>query len=154
MPKLTAELVPKTAWYSNVRSNVTCAEWDVIRKQVYADAGHVCEICGGVGKNHPVECHEVWEYDDTTHTQQLIKMTALCPACHSVKHLGRAQIVGIFYMAIAHMMKVNCWTKKEALDYSEKVFAEYQKRSQHKWKLDIRALSNYNMKKTGSEETW
>lgn len=154
MPKLTSELVPKTAWYSNVRSNVTRAEWDVIRKQVYADAGHVCAICGEVGKKHPVECHEVWEYDDVAHTQKLITMTALCPACHCVKHLGRAQAVGIFNIAIEHMMKVNGWTRKEAMEYSKKVFAEYEIRSQHKWKLDIRALSNYNMKKTGSNETW
>ena len=27
--KLTIELVPQTAWYSNVRSNVSKAEWDV-----------------------------------------------------------------------------------------------------------------------------
>ncbi len=26
--KLTIELVPKTAWYSNVRSNVTASKWD------------------------------------------------------------------------------------------------------------------------------
>lgn len=42
--KLTIELVPSTAWYSNVRSNVTQAEWDVLRKECYKKAGYVCEI--------------------------------------------------------------------------------------------------------------
>ena len=28
--KLTIELVPSTAWYSNVRSNVSKEEWDKI----------------------------------------------------------------------------------------------------------------------------
>jgi len=153
-PKLTAELVPKTAWYSNVRSNVTRAEWDVIRKEVYAQAGYVCEVCGGKGKKHPVECHEVWEYDDTTHIQKLVKMTALCSACHSVKHLGRARIVGIYHMAITHLMKINGWSRTQANEYATKVFDEYNERSKHKWKLDIRALNKYNMVKTGEDETW
>jgi len=151
MIKLTVELVPKTAWYSNVRSNVSREEWDVIRHKVYADAGYVCEICGGVGKKHPVECHEVWEYDDKKHVQKLARMIALCPACHSVKHLGRAKIVGIYHLAIDQLMKVNGWTYAEADAYAKKAFEEWKRRSNHPWKLDLRALNKYNMVKTGGK---
>jgi 5-methylcytosine-specific restriction endonuclease McrA len=53
---LTIELVPKTAWYTNVRSNVSKKEWDRIRKKSYQNAGHVCEICGdtGLNQNHSI----------------------------------------------------------------------------------------------------
>jgi len=152
MAKLSVELVPKTAWYSNVRSNVSKSEWDKIRKKVYAEAGHVCEICGGVGKRHPVECHEVWEYDDKKHIQKLASMIALCPACHSAKHLGRAKAVGIYHLALQQLMKVNGWTHKEATDYAKKAFEEWRERSNHPWKLDLRGLNRYTMKKTGDKD--
>jgi len=147
MIKLSAELVPKTAWYSNVRSNVSRAEWDRIRHQVYEAAGNVCEVCGGVGKKHPVECHEVWEYNDKTHVQKLVSMTALCPACHSVKHLGRARMVGIYHLAMQQLIKVNGWTYAEADKYSKEIFEEWKRRSQHPWKLDLRGLNKYTIKK-------
>ena len=36
--KLTIELVPRTAWFSNVRSMVSREDWDVLRKECYAQA--------------------------------------------------------------------------------------------------------------------
>lgn len=62
--RLTVELVPRTSWYSNVRSNVLPGVWDRLRRPVFGRARSRCEICGGRGPAHPVECHEVWEYDD------------------------------------------------------------------------------------------
>jgi hypothetical protein len=47
--KLTIELVPKTSWYSNVRSNVSKDEWDKIKKKCYIKANYKCEICNGIG---------------------------------------------------------------------------------------------------------
>jgi len=57
--RLTVELVPSTCWYTNVRSNVSKAVWDRLRRRVATDAGKSCEICGGRGGRWPVECHEV-----------------------------------------------------------------------------------------------
>lgn len=96
--KLTIELVPSTDFYSNVRSNVTQKEWDVIRKKSYERASNKCEICGDAGTNqgvkHKVECHEIWEYNDESHIQKLIGLISLCPNCHKTKHAGLAQIKG------------------------------------------------------------
>ena len=92
--RLTIELVPRTSWYSNVRSNVSEAEWDRLRRPVYHRAGSRCEICGGRGQKHPVECHEVWLYDDAAGIQRLVDLIALCPSCHGVKHLGRSHVKG------------------------------------------------------------
>ena len=55
-PRLTIELVPSTCWFSNVRSNISKQDWDRLRKETYKKANYRCEICGGVGRNHPVEC--------------------------------------------------------------------------------------------------
>src|SRR5207302_1396445 len=80
--RLTVELVPSSCWYTNVRSHVPKTVWDRLRRQVAAEAGNRCEICGGRGRRWPVECHEVWEYDDDEKIQRLQRLVALCPACH------------------------------------------------------------------------
>ena len=40
--KLEIELVPRTAWYSNLRNKIPNEEWDKIIKKCYADAVHIC----------------------------------------------------------------------------------------------------------------
>lgn len=143
--KLTIELVPSTCWFSNVRSAVSKKQWNNIKKIVTSQAWDVCEICGGVGPKHPVECHEIWDYDDVTHIQKLIGMIALCPDCHMVKHFGLAQIQGKEKQALNHLMKVNSLSKKEAQTYINKAFATWQLRSSHDWTLDISFLKNYGI---------
>jgi Zn finger protein HypA/HybF involved in hydrogenase expression len=142
--KLTIELVPKTSWYSNVRSNVTTAQWDSIRKKCYARAKFKCELCGDVGTNqgfkHPVECHEIWHYDDEKLIQKLNGLIALCPNCHSVKHIGLSQLKGRGEIAIQQLMKVNNMTREEAYSYIKKSFELWSKRSQFDWTLDISEL--------------
>jgi hypothetical protein len=140
--KLTIELVPQTAWYSNVRSNVSKAEWDVLRKACYKKAGYKCEVCSGKGPKHPVECHEIWEYDDEKYTQTLMGLIALCPNCHSTKHVGLAQIQGRFDVVLNQLMTVNEMTKKEAEAYVNESFDLWEKRSKNKWELDILILEN------------
>ena len=135
--KLTIELVPSSAWYSNVRSNVSQERWDVLRKDCYKKAGYKCEICEGKGPNHPVECHEIWEYDDGECIQTLKGLIALCPSCHSVKHIGLAGIKGKQEEAIKHLAKVNEITEEDAKLYVESCFEIWSQRSQKKWKLDI-----------------
>ena len=141
-PKLTVELVPETCWYSNVRSNVPRAEWDHLRKLVYAAAGHRCEICGGHGRQHPVECHEVWEYDDERHVQRLARMVALCPRCHEVKHFGRAQMEGNERRALRWLKEVNGWTEAEAIHHVQAATFAWRERSRHEWELDISFLED------------
>lgn len=143
--KLTIELVPRTAWFSNVRSEVTRSTWDHIRTTVAEKAGYRCEICGGRGSRHPVECHEIWDYNDETRTQTLKGMVALCPDCHLVKHFGRAQAVGEGGKALAHLCKVNSWTQEEALKYIRAAFVVWEERSRHQWSLDISTLSTYGI---------
>ena len=139
-PKLTVELVPATCWYSNVRSQVPPKEWDRLRKLVYIKANYCCEVCGGKGAKWPVEAHELWHYDDTTHLQQLVKLVALCPNCHAVKHFGRTALCGQQDRALKHLAHVNSWTIPEAKQYVAEQFKVWEERSTHDWDLDLTYL--------------
>jgi len=141
--KLTVELVPRTAWYSNVRSNVSTKEWDRLRRKCYELANRRCEICKGVGTKHPVECHETWQYDDTNHIQKLIGLIALCPNCHKVKHPGLAQMKGETKLVEQQLMKVNGITYSEAITVINEAFKQWERRSMYDWKLDISYLDTY-----------
>lgn len=137
--KLTIELVPRSLWYaSNIRSILPTQDWDLLRRVVYRRAGYLCEICGGRGPDHPVECHEVWRYDETTRTQVLERMIGLCPACHGVKHMGRSQVVGKGDEALAHLAAVNGWPPDLAQRYVDLAFFVWGKRSSVSgWKLVV-----------------
>ena len=136
-PQLTIELVPQTCWFSNVRSEVSAADWDRLRKAIAIDAGNKCEICGGRGPKWPVECHEIWEYDDTMHRQTLLGLTALCPSCHEVKHIGLANVRGRGHIAAKHLAAVNGWTQPQADTYIAEQFAVWEGRSRFEWTLDL-----------------
>jgi len=143
--RLTVELVPRTCWFSNVRERVSRQDWDRIRSQTYENAGRRCEICGGRGSKHPVECHEVWEYDEATGVQRLVRMIALCPACHEVKHIGLAGLKGRGDIARAHLAAVNGWTAEVAAQYVDEAFAVWRARSGRAWALDVSALASYGV---------
>ena len=134
---LRVELVPATSWGANLRSALPRSDWDRLRKKAYRLAGYKCEICGGKGPKHPVECHEVWEYDDERHVQRLERLIALCPACHEVKHFGRAETMGQSERAFVHLMRVNGWTNGTAQGHLYQAFDKWRSRSFHQWKLDL-----------------
>ena len=139
--RLTVELVPSTCWYTNVRSHVPKAVWDRLRRQVAAEAGDRCEICGGRGRRWPVECHEVWHYDDERKVQRLDRLAALCPACHEAERAGLASKRGRLSQVITHLAQVNGWSPDDAALYLEAVFETWASPSRHEWTLDISLLT-------------
>jgi hypothetical protein len=142
---LTIELIPKTSWYRNVRSNVSTAVWEKLKRATFSRAGYVCEVCGGRGKKWPVECHEVFVYDDEQHVQYLSRLIALCPACHEVKHIGLAGVRGHQARAVAHLAKVNGWSVSDAELYVEGCFELWHRRSCRQWKLDLSYLEQFGI---------
>lgn len=145
--KLTIELVPKSSWYTNVRSNVSQAEWDHIRHKCYDNADNVCEVCGDVGTNqgyrHKLEAHEIWAYDDVALTQTLTGIIGLCPHCHTTKHPGLAVINGKLGIVVNQLMTVNNMTAKDAEEYLNESFAIWRERNKNNYTLDISFLDNY-----------
>lgn len=120
-------------------------QWDIIRKQVYQKADNVCEICGGKGINHPVECHEVWEYDEDTGIQRLGKFQALCPLCHEVKHYGLAYARGFELRAFKHFVSINKISRDLAREIVDRVFKQWEYRSTLTWNLCIDLLQEYGI---------
>lgn len=139
---LTIEFVPKTVWFSNVRSMVSAQDWDKLRKKSYKKSNYKCEICGGIGKKHPVECHEIWKYDDKKYIQKLIRLICLCPNCHRVKHIGLAYVKGKGSLAEGHLARINNWSRKETKIYIDKQFALWERRSKFDWTIDLAWLKN------------
>ena len=146
--KLTIELVPSTVWYKNVRSEVSSDRWDRLRKECYRSAEYKCEVCRGTGPKWPVECHEIWHYDDVNKKQILTGLIALCPDCHTVKHPGLAEIKGRFDVVISQLMSVNDMEYWEATEYIEQAFDVWRERSEHQWELDITYLDDDRESKT------
>ena len=137
MPKLTIELVPQSVWEKNLRSLLSKSEWDQLRRYCYRKAGYKCEVCGGRGPKHPVECHELWSFDDENNIQTLNGLIALCPTCHSVKHIGFASITGRKEAAMNQLKKVNGWDDYEADDYVAACFQVWNERNREDWTINI-----------------
>lgn len=140
--KLEIELVPKTSHFKNLRSILTTEQWDTLRKDCYKNAKYKCEICGGKGEKHPVECHEIWEYDNKKHKQTLKSLIALFPKCHQVKHIGLAELKGHLEDAIEHLANINNIPISKAYNLREQAFILWEKRNKYKWKLDVDTFLN------------
>lgn len=135
--QLTIDLLPSSCWKMNLRTVYSPSNWNKIRKYVYKRANYRCEVCGGRGKNHPVECHEEWGFDDESKILHLNNLVALCPSCHRVKHFGRSVSVGLYKPTISHLMKVNKMNGMEAKVYIEEAFRVYKERDTYDWKVDL-----------------
>jgi len=103
--KLDFEALPSGAWNNNLRTVLSKKAWDFIRKDAYDRAGGKCCICGRKVKR--LEAHERWEFDKSTGVQKLVDVLAVCNSCHTVIHIGRAQLLGLEDRAIKHFEKVN-----------------------------------------------
>ena len=136
--RLLVELVPKTAWGSNLRTRIPRRRWDELRRAQAAAAGNRCEICGD--PRWALECHEVWEYLEEQRVQRLVRLICLCPFCHQVKHFGRTVSEGKGPRAMAHLMSVNGWTREQADAHVSAAFSLWGERSRHPWDLDLSAI--------------
>lgn len=134
--KLTIQLVPSTAFGQNIRTILTKKQWNYIRNFVYGKYYNLCSICGADDKG--LEAHENWLYEKGT--QKLTDIVAVCRACHQVHHFGLSELQGKRKQTLAHLIKINNLSKKEAEKYIEKSFQEWAERSKIKWKLDIKYL--------------
>lgn len=125
-----------------MRSALSRPHWDRLRRASYSKAGHRCEICGGRGPKHPVECHEVWGYDDDQGIQTLERLVSLCPDCHEVKHYGLAERRGRAGQAFRHLMQVNGWDTDQTTQHLLSAFELWTRRSHQTWTLDLSWLNN------------
>jgi len=135
---LIPNLVPEPLWGENLRKYLRKEDWEFLRKHTYAQSSYRCSICGGKGEQWPVECDEVWDYrllEDKRGAAVLIGLRALCPRCHRVNHLGKANVDGYFNETIRHMAYINGWSLKRAEQEAEDAFQIFNERSEKNWVL-------------------
>lgn len=140
LPRLRVELVPSTCWLSNVRSYMSDHFWRKLSREIAEESGQRCQVCRGRGRRHAVECHEAWHYDDQRRVQMLMRLDALCPICHSIKHLGRTIAQGKEDLALYWLVRVNGWDERTARMYVDAVFEQWRARSRVEWTLDLSVL--------------
>ena len=140
--KLNFELVPDGCWYSNLRSMLKPAQWDVIRRIAYKEADGKCTICKRPSAR--LEAHEQWSYDEKRAVQKLERVIAVCHACHSVIHIGRTQLLGDEEKAIAHFMKVNNCSYADYVKALGKANEIHRRRNEiPEWSIDLTYLKRY-----------
>ena len=140
--KLNFELVPDGCWNSNLRTILSKAQWDFLKKDAKARAGGKCVICGK--KTCALDAHERWSYDPKKGVQKLEDIVAVCKDCHSVIHIGFTSLKGDIERAEKHFMKVN------NCSYAEYTKALGKANERHKmlnkvseWVLDLEYLRRY-----------
>lgn len=139
---LNFELVPDSCWYSNLRSILSPAQWDAVRREAYSRADGRCMICGAPAKR--LEAHEQWSYDEEEKIQKLENVVAICKSCHEVIHIGRTSLLGGEERASAHFMKVNGCTYAEYRKALGEANAAHRRRNRiPEWKLNLSYLKKF-----------
>jgi hypothetical protein len=137
--KLKIDLVPETCWYKTLRGRMRRPLWDNLRKKVYADQGILCAVCQAEGR---LNCHEIWEYDETRHVQRLEGFQAVCSMCHHATHFGKAHLLADqgrldLNAVIEHFMKVNSVGREVFESHKTAAFRIWRERSTHQWQTDL-----------------
>ncbi len=142
---LFVDLIPRTSWFTNVRSAVDPADWERLRQMVYRRAGDRCEACGTRRDNAAglyLEAHERFAYDLRTGVQQLRRLICLCTGCHAATHFGFTSLRGetAAQAALAHLQQVSGMTAAQAGRHVSEAFALWQRRSRVRWQVDLSVI--------------
>jgi hypothetical protein len=145
---LFIDLIPRSCWFTNVRSCIHAKDWDRLRKYVYERVNYICECCSinTQKSNSILEAHERWDYNEETQTQKLVRIVALCHDCHQSTHMGLAEIKGKGNEAKEHIKKVRKFTETEYQQHKDDAFEIWRKRNKINWNLDLSLITSNNIK--------
>jgi hypothetical protein len=142
---LFVDLVPKSRWFTNVRSCVDQQDWERLRRMVVDRPARRCEVCGDrqvTAERHWLEVHERWAYEENKDVQALRRLLCLCINCHSATHPGLTGLRGTAEDAKAHLARVNQWTAHQLEEHIAAAFRWFAQRSRRQWKLDLAILES------------
>jgi hypothetical protein len=141
---LFVDLVPRSCWFTNVRSCVTQQDWERLRRSILRRAGFRCETCG-TPEDHAaaqwLDVHERWHYDDHRGVQTLRRLIAVCKPCHLVTHFGYANVTGRTDEAFAHLRAITGMSETQARAHIRSAEEVWIKRSARVWHLDLNVLT-------------
>ena len=149
--KLRIEPTPRNNYGDNLAHLLMKDIWDKLRREVYARAGHRCEICGQTFKT--LHCHENWGFNEKKRSQFLVSLMSLCPDCHNTIHYFRTEhevkarkIPSSYLEELAnHFMRVNNVDKAEWLKHMNRKSYTMQLRNDRKYSIDYRSYSVENI---------
>ena len=142
---LFVDLIPRTCWFTNVRSCVAQRDWERLRRVIVERAESKCEVCGATRDasiKRWLEVHERWAYDEFTATQPLKRLICLCTDCHQTTHFGFAQVQGRDERALRHLMDVTGIDRHDAEVRVQRAFAVWENRNRTTWTLDLSMLKD------------
>jgi hypothetical protein len=114
--------------------------WRGIRAEVLAAASNTCQTCGRpVRDGKGLVCDEVWDYQEAgqLNVARLVAMRALCPLCDRSRHPGMAGLISSRIPPYMQLMRVNHWGHAQAEAAVARAWADWQRRSQLVWVLDV-----------------
>ncbi|AHH93567.1 DUF5710 domain-containing protein [Kutzneria viridogrisea] len=142
---LFVDLVPRSCWFTNVRSCVDQRDWERLRRMVVQRAQSRCEACGRA-EDRPsrrwLEVHERWAYDEHARVQSLRRLICLCTDCHRSTHFGLAQVMGLADQAFTHLMAVARMSQSQADEHVRQAFRLWEQRSRTAWTLNLDMLTH------------
>jgi 5-methylcytosine-specific restriction endonuclease McrA len=146
--ELFVDLVPKSCWFTNVRSSIVPKQWQIISKFIRKRAHFECEICHS--KENPslniyLDAHERWEYQESQHIQKLKRIIALCKPCHLFTHYGYARVSGQEKKAQKHYLSLYNVNYDQMMNQINNAYQIWMGRSSKKWVLDLSILKNSNI---------
>lgn len=150
------DMVPRSCWFTNVRTCVTQQDWERLRRMITRRAGQQCEACGATedrALQRLLEAHERWSYDDRTGVQALRRLICLCSDCHLSTHLGYANVTGRADQALAHLRTVTGMTDAEVSRHVQAAGDLWTRRSARAWALDLGMLTEAGVTLAPPEST-
>ena len=140
--ELYIDLIPSSCWFTNVRSCVHPRDWDRLRRHVYERVNNKCECCNIDPGDESLEAHERWQYDEHTRTQKLVRLIALCNACHLATHLGFANAHGDLVKAGKQLNKLRNFTALDIERHYIESLEINKTRSAITWNLDLSLITD------------
>lgn len=135
---LYIDLVPRSCWFTNVRSCVSKEDWNRISRGVRLRSGQ-CEVCNHKAVPQAGDCleaHERFLFVGCVQ-KKLVRLVCLCRRCHEATHYGLARIKGRETEAHEQLAKVNGWSMDSLDEHVCDAFSVWEKRSARRWDLDV-----------------
>lgn len=143
---LVVDFGPKSCWCKKIRYALTPDDFKRVEALVIGRTSRTCEACGVVDPEQAdrMEVQARWEYDvsDGKHVQRLVRLMAMCSACHEVTHFGKASMDGRRDAALLHLQKAAQMTADNAQAHVDAAYDKLRELNQHEWQLDLSLLTD------------